>query len=150
MFMLRPKWLSEWGKGKRILEASLTVDISDIKVVEASQNDNLFLVAIGTLPPRETTALDEESTASTESNRTDLKWKIFYDSTTFPDLVPLDKARNFMAGIVALSSGMISVYDADTVYVASGRRLSKGNAPLLLDYEAAKKIEEARRKKSKT
>ncbi len=148
--MLRPKWLSEWGKGKRILEASLTVDISDIKVVEASHNDNLFLVAIGTLPPRETTVSDEESAASTESNRTDLKWKIFYDSITFPDLMPLDKARNFMAGIVALSSGMISVYDAGTVYVASGRRLSKGNAPLLLDYEMAKKIEEARRKKSET
>ncbi len=126
------------------------MDISDVKVVEASQNDNLFLVAIGKLAPRETTVSDEGSAASAESNRTNLKWKIFYDSTAFPDLVPIYKARNFMAGIVALSSGMISVYDADTVYVASGRRLSKGNAPLLLDYEVAKKIEEARRKKSKT
>jgi len=52
-----------------------------------------------------------------------------------------------MAGTVAVSSGTASVYDAGTVYIASGNRPSKGNAPVLLDYEMAKKIEEAKKKR---
>jgi hypothetical protein len=52
-----------------------------------------------------------------------------------------------MAGAVAVSSGSGSVYNINTVYIASNGRSSKGNAPLLLDYEVAKKIERARKKK---
>jgi hypothetical protein len=78
-----------------------------------------------------------------------LEWKIFYDSTALPDFIPIDKAKDFMAGAVAVSSGSTSVYNTGTVYIASGNRPSKGNAPLLLDYEMAKKIEEARKKKGR-
>jgi hypothetical protein len=52
-----------------------------------------------------------------------------------------------MAGTVAVSSGTASVYDAGTVYIASGNRPSKGNTPILLDSEIAKKIEKAKKKK---
>ncbi|HVP16465.1 MAG TPA: hypothetical protein VMT42_03775 [candidate division Zixibacteria bacterium] len=146
--MLRPKWLSGWGKGKNLFEGSLIIDIPDIKVVEVSFNKKLVLFAVGTLPRRETVASDEASaTAIGEKNGTDLEWRIFYDSTALPDFISIDKAKDFMAGAVAVSSGTASVYDAGTVYIASGNRPSKGNAPHLLDYEMAKKIEEARKKK---
>jgi len=150
MLMRRPKWLSGWGKGKNLFEGSLIIDISDIKVVEASFNKKLVLFAVGTLPWRETVVSGEGSVAPIgekyEIDGTDLEWRIFYDSTALPDFIPIDKAKDFMAGTVAVSSGTASVYDAGTVYIASGNRPAKGNAPVLLDYELAKKIEEARKK----
>jgi hypothetical protein len=76
-----------------------------------------------------------------------LEWKVFYDRSALPDFLPIDRAKNFMAGTVAVSSGSASVYDAGTVYIASGNGPAKGSAPLLLDYEMARKIEEAKRKK---
>jgi hypothetical protein len=146
--MLRPKWLSGWGKGKNLFEGSLIIDIPDIKVVEASFNKKLVLFAVGTLPRRETVVSGEGSAAAIgEKYGTNLEWRIFYDSTALPDFIPIDKAKDFMAGTVAVSSGTASVYNAGTVYIASGIRPSKGNAPYLLDYEMAKKIEEARKKK---
>jgi len=54
MLMRRPRWLSGWGKGKNLFEGSLIIDIPDIKVVEASFNKKLVLLAVGTLPRRET------------------------------------------------------------------------------------------------
>jgi hypothetical protein len=150
MLMRRPKWLSGWGKGKNLFEGSLIIDISDVKVVEASFNKKLVLFAVGTLPRRETVVSGEGSVAPIgekyETDGTDLEWRIFYDSTALPDFIPIDKAKDFMAGTVAVSSGSASVYDAGTVYIASGNRPSKGNAPVLLDYELAKKIEESKKK----
>jgi hypothetical protein len=146
MLVLRPKWLSGWGKGKNLFEGSLIVDIPDIKVVEASFNDKLVFFAVGTLPRRETVVSSVGNAASSgEKYGTDLEWKIFYDSTALPDFIPIDKAKEFMAGIVAVSSGTTSVYNTNTVYIASGNRPSKGNAPYLLDYELAKKIEQAKK-----
>ena len=65
----------------------------------------------------------------------------------FPISCLLTKLRILMAGTVAVSSGSASVYNTGTVYIASGNRPSKGNAPVLLDYELAKKIEEAKKRK---
>jgi hypothetical protein len=76
-----------------------------------------------------------------------MKWKIFYDPTVLPDWIAVDKAMDFIAGAVAVSSGSASAYNTDTVYLASGKRPSKGNAPFLLDYEMARKIEEAKKKR---
>jgi hypothetical protein len=149
--MQRPKWLSGWRQGKNLFEGSLIIDIPEIKVVEASFNKKLALLAVGTLPQRETVVLGERSEAASAdkhgTNGTDLKWRIFYDSTGLPDILPIDKAKDFMAGTVAVISGTASVYDSGTVYIPSGNRPSKGNAPLLLDYELAKKIEDAKKKK---
>ena len=146
MLMLRPKWLSGWGKGKNLFEGSLIVDIPDIKVVEASFNEKLVLFAVGTLPRRETVVSGVgNAAASGEKYGTDLEWKIFYDLAAFPDLIPIDKVKELIAGTVAVSSGTASVYSTNTIYVASGNRPSKGNAPYLLDYELAKKIEQAKK-----
>jgi hypothetical protein len=148
--MRRPEWLSGWGKGKNPLEGSLIIDIPDIKVVEASFNKNLILFAVGTSRQPETTFSGEGSAEGmVEKRRTKkyLEWKIFYDRTALPNFMSIDKAMDLMAGMVAVSSGSTSVYDGDTIYIASGNRLSKGNAPVLLDYEMAKKIEEARKKR---
>ena len=146
--MQRPKWLSGWGKGKNPFEGSLIIDIPDIKVVEASFNKKLVLFAVGTSKQSETAVSGEGSAEGNGAKYgTDLEWKIFYDPTALPNFIPIDKARNFMAGTVAVSSGSASVYNTGTVYIASGARPTKGNAPILLDYEIAKKIEEAKKEK---
>lgn len=148
--MQRPKWLSGWGKGKNPFEGSLIIDIPEIKVVEASYNKKLVLFAVGTSSRRDTVVSGEgeggaEAIRGMEDGK-NLEWRIFYDSTALPNFMPIDKAKDFMAGAVAISSLTTSVYNASTIFIASGNRPSKGNAPLLLDYEMAKKIEEARNK----
>ncbi len=147
--MQRPKWLSSWGKGKSTLEGSLVIDIPDIKVVEATSNNKIVLIAIGLSQQQAKTPLIKENAdeiAAKPMTQKVLEWKIFYDSAALLNLVPNEKARDFMAGTVAVVSGNSAVFDSSTVYVASGDRPAKGNAPLLLDYEIAKKLEEAKRK----
>ena len=148
--MRRPTWLSDWGRGKNCFEGSLIIDTPDIKVVEGSLDKNLVFVAVGTARQPEA-ALQEEKGAKgfgeKYGTRKDLEWKVFYDPDALSDSVPVDKAKDLIAGVVAVSSGSASAYSADTLYVASSNRPSKGNAPLLLDYEMAKKIEAAKKKK---
>ncbi len=146
--MLRPKWLSGWGKGKNPFEGSLIIDLPEIKVVEASFNKKPVLFAVGTLQ-RHGIVLSEEGNAAVvgKKHAAVLKWKIFYDSSVLAGFIPIDRAEDFMAGAVAVSSGTASVYDVGTVYIPSGKRPSKGNAPILLDYEMAKRIEEAKKKR---
>jgi hypothetical protein len=148
--MRRPKWLNGWGKGKNPFEGSLIIDIPDIKVVEASFNKKLVLLAVGTSQQPETAFSSEgsaEGMVAEHRTQKGFEWKIFYDRTALPDFIPNDKAMDFMAGTVAVSSGSASVYDAGTKYIAGSDRPTKGNAPVLLDYEMAKKIEEAKKKK---
>ena len=146
--MRRPKWLSGWGKGKNLFEGSLIIDLPDIKVVEARFDRKIVFFALGTSqPPGTAVSAEGNAEGIGDEDRLDMKWKIFYDPTALPDSIPADKALDFMAGAVAVSSGSASVYNMGTVYIASGNRPSKGNAPLLLDYEMAKKIEEAKKKK---
>ena len=146
--MRRPKWLTGWRKGKNLFEGSLTIDIPDIKVVEARFNKKLALFALGISQPRVTAISAERNVKRIgDKDRFDMKWKIFYDPTALPDFISVDKAKDFMAGAVAVSSGSASVYNTDTIYIASSTRSSKGNAPILLDYQITKKIEEAKQKK---
>ena len=141
--MQRPKWLSGWGKGKHLFEGALIIDIPEIKVAEASFDQKLVFFALGTAPQQDAVAPGEQNENKPNS---ELEWRIFYDPTALPDFMPEQKAKEFMAGAVAVSSGSASVYNTSTLYIASGNRPSKGNAPLLLDYEIAKKIEEAKKK----
>lgn len=147
--MRRPDWLMGWGDGQDRFEGSLIIDIPDVKVVEASSNKKLFLVAVGTR--RKITAADEPISSATEGKSgTGLRWTIFYDSTIIRDFIPAERIRDFVAGAVAMSSGSAEVYGSDTAYVASGSKPAKGNAPLLLDHDLAKKIEEARKKRAQS
>ena len=141
--MQRPKWLSGWGNGKNLFEGSLIIDIPEIKVVEASFDKKLLLFALGTMPKRDAAVSGERN----DEYKGDLEWRIFYDPTVLPNFMPADKAKELMHGAVAMSSGSASVYNTSTIYIASGNRPSKGNAPLLLDYDIAKKIEETKKKK---
>ena len=146
--MKRPKWLTGWEKGKSLLEGSLIIDIPDVKVVEATFNNQIVFIAVGTSQQRETTLSTEENDENIRTRhelQKSLQWKIFYDSTALPNFMPVGKVKDFLAGTVAAVAGNLSVYNTNTKYIASGIRLSKGNAPLLLDYELAKKIEEAKR-----
>lgn len=144
--MQRPKWLSGREKGKNSFEGSLIVDLPEIKVIEASFNKDLVFLALGTPQSNEKGILEKENTeVNIAKNRCNLDWKIFYDQTDIPPFITVDQAKALIAGVVAVTSGNSSVYNANTRYIASGSRKSKGNAPLLLDYELAKKIEEAKK-----
>ena len=148
--MQRPKWLNGWGNGKNPLKGSLIIDIPDIKVVEAIFNNKIVLLAIGTLQRHGTNLSIKENSGEIQGSlgtQKDLKWEIFYDPTALHNLVPNDKSRDFMAGLVSIVSGTPSVFNTSTVYIASGNRPAKGNAPHLLDYEIAKRLEEARNEK---
>ena len=146
--MHRPKWLTGWGKGKNPFEASLIIDIPEIKVVEATLNQNPIFFAVGKYEQNQTTVSADAGAEETEvKSKTDFVWKIFYDSAALPNSIPIGKALDFMAGTVAVSSGSLSVYEKGTAYIASGKNPSKGNAPLLLDHNMAKIIEEARKKR---
>jgi len=148
MLMQRPKWLSGLGKGKNLFEGSLIIDIPDIKVVEASFDNKLVFFAVGTAKQCDSVVSGERSAEPIgEECKREIEWRIFYDPTALHDFISLDKAKDFIAGAVAVSSGSASVYNTSTIYIASGNRPSKGNAPLLLDYAIAKKIEEAKKKK---
>jgi hypothetical protein len=143
--MQRPKWLEGWGEGKNPLEAWLLIDTPDIKVVEANLSRKILFFAIGT---HENAKSSEAKVLTNEAeNGTNLRWKFFYDKTALTQLMPIERAKNLMAGIVVAISGSASVYDLETVYIPSGKKPAKGNAPVLLDYEMAKKIEEARGKR---
>lgn len=146
--MQRPRWLNGWGKGKNLLEACLLIDLPEIKVVEANFSKSLLFFAVGTSRRNEGVCTSEEGKCEGAKSGTCLDWKIFYDSTALPPLMPIEKARDLMAGIVSASAGDSSIYDLGATYIASGDRPSKGNAPLLLDYEMAKKVEEARKNRS--
>ncbi len=139
MTMQRPKWLGEWDVGKNPIEGVLTIDTADLKVAEVSFNKNLMLVAIGNSTTLGSTGLDRE---------TNLKWKIFYDSTILSREISKVKLKNLLAGLVYVLSGDSSVYNEDTKYVAHGDKPAKGNAPVLTDYELLKKIEEAQKHKA--
>jgi len=144
--MQRPKWLDGWGKGNNLFEGSIVIDLPDINVVEASLDKKLVLVAMGIAQKRDTTFSKERNDKQVRGKyKGELEWRIFYDPTAIPDFIPADKAKDFMAGAVAVSSRSSSVYSTNTVYIADGKKPSKGNAPLLLDYELAKKIEQARK-----
>ncbi len=148
--MQRPKWLNGWGKGQSLFEGSLTIDIPDVKVVEATFNNQTVFLAIGTSQQEETTLSTEENNENIRTRyepQKNLQWKIFYDSNALPNSMPVDKVKDLFAGTVAAVAGTPSVYSTNTKYIASGNRPSKGNAPLLLDYELAKKIEEAKKQK---
>ena len=145
--MQRPKWLSGWGEGKNLLEACLLIDIPEIQVVEASFNRKLLFFAVGTLKKDDTSSsLEQSDKGNDEKSKRDLEWKIFYDSTALPQSMQLDNAKKLMDGIISASAGSASVYNLNTVYIVSGNRPAKGNTPFLLDYDMAKKIEEAKKK----
>lgn len=147
--MQRPKWLNGVGTGKNHFEGSLIIDASDVKVVEASFDKELAFLAVGIVQkchevfPKDNDIRDFSVNCR---NSQDWEWKVFYDSSIFANLEGNEKNRYFMAGMVALLSGNLSVYDETTAFIAKGKRPSKGNSPILLDFELASRIEKAKGK----
>ena len=147
--MHRPKWLNGFGEGKNPFEGSLLIDASDVKVVEANIDKELAFVAIGTIQKCNTTYAKDNNTGNPSvscENSIGWEWKIFYDSSILANLEGNEKNRYFMAGLVALLSGNLSVYDPATAFIAKGKRPAKGNSPILLDFELASRIEKAKGK----
>ncbi len=147
--MHRPKWLNGFGEGKNHFEGSLAIDASDVKVVEANFDKELAFLAIGTIKKCDAAFVNDNNTGnSSVSCDTSMgwEWKIFYDSSIFANLEGNEKNKYFMADMVALLSGSSSVYDEATVFIAKGKRPSKGNSPILLDFELANRIQKAKGK----
>ena len=147
--MKRPKWLGVLGKSKNHFEGSLVVDASDVKVVEANFNKELAFLAIGTVQKCDSAFVNDNNSGNSSvscKNSMGWEWKIFYDSSIFANLEGNDKNTYFMAGMVALLSGNLSVYDETTTFTAKGKKPSKGNSPILLDFELAGRIEKAKGK----
>lgn len=140
--MQRPKWLTEWVTKKNILEGYLTVDLTEIKVVEGIFNQKLFFIAVGIVPKAD--AIYSEKKTQKDAVQKDLEWKIFYDSTILPTFLSIEKIKDLMVGIVAFSSDSSSVCSTTTSHIPVGNRPSKGNAPVLLNYDIVKKIQEAK------
>ena len=143
--MQRPKWLTEWKTKKNKFEGFLTVDLTEIKVVEGIFNQKLFFIALGLVTKAE--AIYSEKMALKGAVKKDLEWKIFYDSTILPTFLSIEKIKDLMDGIVAFSSDSPSVCSNTTSYIPVGNRPSKGNAPLLLNYDLVKKIHESKSQK---
>ncbi len=147
--MQRPKWLSGWGDGKNFLEARLLIETPDIQVVEASFDKRLLFFAVGTPKKNEKAfSLPGSDKGNDDDSIRAIEWKVFYDTTVFPKSMQINQTKHLMNAIILACSGKASVYNPDTVYVASGDRTAKGNAPHLLDYEMAKKIEKSKREQS--
>jgi hypothetical protein len=139
--MQLPKWLNGWEDGKNIFESSLIIDIPDVKVVKATIDNRLVFVAIAV--PQEHNSFVSENNSKHECN---IEWKIFYDTTALLTFTSQERINAFIAGAVAASSGNASVYNTTTKYISNGNRPAKGNAPVLLDYNIAKKIDDAKKK----
>jgi hypothetical protein len=141
--MQRPKWLNGVGKGKNHFEGSLVIDASDVKVVEA---DKELAFSVGIVRKVTVFLKDNDSGDFSELRHQGLGMEVFYDSSIFANLEGNEKNRYFMADMVALLSGNLSVYDETTAFIAKGKRPSKGNSPILLDFELASRIEKAKGK----
>ncbi|MEM2112277.1 MAG: hypothetical protein QXX08_10460, partial [Candidatus Bathyarchaeia archaeon] len=77
-------WLNGWAAGKNILKGSLTIDIPEIKVVEVCFNEKLILIGVGTAQHQEKEKPAEKGIEPTASkSEPNIKWKIFYNKTTF-------------------------------------------------------------------
>jgi len=144
--MQRPKWLTEWKTKKNMLEGYLTVDLTEIKVVEGTFDQKLFFISVGTMPKAD--AIYSEKKALKDAVKKDLEWKIFYDSTMLPTFLSIGKIKDLMNGLVAFSSDSPSVCGTTTSYIPVGNRPSKGNAPLLLNYDLVKIIHESKSQKN--
>ena len=130
------KWLRN-RKSKNAFEGSMIVDNPDIKVVEANYNNNPILLAVGTSKQRELSISGKGSTeglAGKYTTQKDLEWKILYNPKALPDFIPIEKAKDLMAGTVAVSSGSAGVFSPNTKY------LETTNQQLLKELEDSQNV----------
>lgn len=106
-------------KRKNPFEGSLIIDNPDIKVVEAKYNKKPFLFAVGTSKQRELKISGKgnaEGMGAKYQTQKDLDWQVLYNPKVLPEFIPIEKAKNLMAGTVAVTSGSIDVFSPDTKY----------------------------------
>jgi hypothetical protein len=114
--MRLPKWRRK-RKGKNPFEGSLIVDNPDIKVVEAKYDSKPVLLAIGTSKQRELKISGKgnaEGLRGKYQTQKDLKWEILYNPKALPGFIPIEKAKDLMAGTIAVTSGSAAVYEPQT------------------------------------
>jgi hypothetical protein len=117
--MRLPKWLKR-RKGKNPFEGSLIIDNPDIKVVEAKYDNKPVLLAVGTSKQRELKISgkgDAEGIGGKYQSQKDLEWQVLFNPKALPDFIPLEKAKELMAGTVAVSSADASVYSSNTKFI---------------------------------
>ncbi len=79
-----------------------------------------------------------------------------YNPKALPDFIPIEKAKDLMAGTVAVSSGSAAIFKPNTKYIETEEKKLEGNAwivdPELAAFHEltiAQNIEEKRRKAEK-
>jgi hypothetical protein len=104
---------------KKKVEGDIVIDNSDIKVVSVTYEGKQLLIGVGTTEEgqREVEAgLGEEGVKGKYLSQKALKWKIFYDQTVLPNMMPLENFKAFAASTIAVTSGSLSVLDATTQF----------------------------------
>ena len=103
-----------WPWKKRKFRAYKFLDSHDIEMVAAEYDDKPFWLSIGTTKGRKThTAVDvgkEQIGAERDFEKSDMYWEHFVNPRNLPPFMPIEKAKTFMQGSVANTSGTLSVY----------------------------------------
>jgi len=116
--MRLPMWLKR-RKGKNPFEGSLIVDNPDIKVVEATYDTKPVLLAVGTSKQRELKVSGKGNTdglGAQYRTQKDLDWQVLFNPKALPDFIPIEKAKELMAGTIAVSSGSAAVFSPKTEF----------------------------------
>lgn len=106
-------------KRKTDFEASMLLDNSDIKIVEARFKDAPFFVGIGTSEQREKKIAGEVSLQKMGGKgeygmQKELKWRIFINPDALPTgFIPGEKVMEVMKGTISMVSGTATVYETE-------------------------------------
>ncbi len=133
----------------------MIVDNADIKVVEAKYKEKPFLVAVGTSTQSEIDASGKGSIDGVEGKyktAKELQWKVMYNPNVLPEFIPIENAKNLMAGTIAVSSGSAAVYNPDTTYVKKENSFSSGSRWVqdIIHNEVAEAMRKLKEKKVET
>jgi hypothetical protein len=140
---------------KNPFEASMPLDKSEVKMVEARYKEDPFLVAFGVAKKRDVKGAGQVGTEGVKGkyeSEKDLDWRVWYNPNALPKgFMPEEKLKDWMAGTVAVTSGSIAVYNPETQYIETekqGLKEVKGRDPMEAFYDAGIIERPTKKKKS--
>lgn len=89
------------------IEGRLVVDDADFKVASVTYEGKLLLFGIGMTEERQVegeAAIDITGGKGKYQSQKGMKWKVLFDRTQFPNMMPLEDVKLMAASTVALSS----------------------------------------------
>ncbi len=108
----------------------MPIDKKDVKVVTATYKDQPFLIGVGTAKQTEVKGsgqFDATGARGAYESQKELHWDLFYNPNVLPSgFVPIEKAKEIMAGTVAVTSGSADVYKPHTDFKETPSETLKG------------------------